>query len=103
MEDGSPVLIFDVDDMIRSWRSCASAAANPSARRGRSRTATRKRVLVIDDLLTVRELQRKMLGNHGYEVEVAVDGMDGWNAVRSAPSILSSPTSTCRAWTASSW
>ena len=26
--------------------------------------------------------ERKVLGNHGYDVEVAVDGMDGWNAVR---------------------
>jgi two-component system sensor histidine kinase and response regulator WspE len=42
----------------------------------------RKRVLVVDDSLTVRELERKLLVNHGYEVEVAVDGMDGWNAVR---------------------
>jgi two-component system sensor histidine kinase and response regulator WspE len=42
----------------------------------------RKRVLVVDDSLTVRELERKVLGHHGYEIEVAVDGMDGWNAVR---------------------
>ena len=39
-------------------------------------------MLVVDDSLTVRELERKLLGNRGYEVEVAVDGMDGWNAVR---------------------
>ena len=39
-------------------------------------------MLVVDDSLTVRELERKLLGNHGYEVEVAVDGMDGWNALR---------------------
>jgi len=42
----------------------------------------RKRVLVVDDSLTVRELERKLLASRGYEVEVAVDGMDGWNAVR---------------------
>ena len=42
----------------------------------------RKRVLVVDDSLTVRELERKLIENKGYEVEVAVDGMDGWNAVR---------------------
>jgi two-component system sensor histidine kinase and response regulator WspE len=30
----------------------------------------------------VRELQRKLLDHHGYDIEVAVDGMDGWNAVR---------------------
>jgi two-component system sensor histidine kinase and response regulator WspE len=42
----------------------------------------RKRVLVVDDSLTVRELERKLLGSMGYAVDVAVDGMDGWNSVR---------------------
>lgn len=37
----------------------------------------------MDDSLTVRELERKLLLNQGYLVDVAVDGMDGWNAVRS--------------------
>jgi two-component system sensor histidine kinase and response regulator WspE len=32
--------------------------------------------------MTVRELERKLLDQHGYEVEAAVDGMDGWNAAR---------------------
>jgi len=45
----------------------------------------RRRILVVDDSLTVRELERKLLTHHGYEVEIALDGMDGWNAVRSAP------------------
>jgi CheY-like chemotaxis protein len=44
--------------------------------------ASRERVLVVDDSLTVRDLERKLLDNQGYRVEVAVDGMDGWNAVR---------------------
>ena len=39
-------------------------------------------MLVVDDSLTVRELERKLLVHHGYDVEIAVDGMDGWNAVR---------------------
>ena len=38
---------------------------------------------MVDDSLTVRELERKLLSSLGYAVEVAVDGMDGWNAVRS--------------------
>jgi two-component system sensor histidine kinase and response regulator WspE len=42
-----------------------------------------KRVLVVDDSLTVRELERKMLIAKGYAAEIAVDGMDAWNAVRS--------------------
>jgi two-component system sensor histidine kinase and response regulator WspE len=40
------------------------------------------RVLVVDDSITVREVQRQLLGNRGYDVTVAVDGMDGWHAVR---------------------
>jgi two-component system sensor histidine kinase and response regulator WspE len=42
-----------------------------------------KRVLAVDDSLTVRELVRKLLTGRGYLTDVAVDGMDGWNAVRS--------------------
>jgi two-component system sensor histidine kinase and response regulator WspE len=30
----------------------------------------------------VREVQRQLLGNRGYDVTVAVDGIDGWHAVR---------------------
>jgi two-component system sensor histidine kinase and response regulator WspE len=42
-----------------------------------------KRVLVVDDSITVRELERQLLEGHGYKVDTAVDGMDGWNTVRS--------------------
>jgi len=84
MEDGSPVLIVDVEDMIRSVDKLVSVGRLSEIRRDTSTGAEKnhKRVLVVDDSLTVRELERKLLGNHGYEVEIAVDGMDGWNAVR---------------------
>ncbi|MER9845673.1 hybrid sensor histidine kinase/response regulator [Mesorhizobium australicum] len=87
MEDGSPVLILDVDDLIRSVEKLASSGGLRSLRRtaADADARRRKRVLVIDDSLTVRELERKLLGNYGYDVEVAVDGMDGWNVVRSGP------------------
>jgi len=38
---------------------------------------------VVAESLKMRELERKLIEGRGYEVEVAVDGMDGWNAVRS--------------------
>ena len=85
MEDGSPVLIIDVEDLVHSIEKLISdgrldqvngdampAAATPF-----------KRILIVEDSLTVRELERKLLIAHGYIAEVAVDGMDGWNAVRS--------------------
>lgn len=83
MEDGSPVLIIDVEDIIRSMEKLSSAdrlikVGGEAVGDGEGQ---RKRVLVVDDSLTVRELERKLLDHHGYEVEVAVDGMDGWNAL----------------------
>ena len=61
MDDGSPVLIVDVDDLLRSMDKLASGGrlATVSARRLRRATQTRKRVLVVDDSLTVRELERQ--------------------------------------------
>ncbi|NMX78570.1 hybrid sensor histidine kinase/response regulator [Pseudomonas sp. WS 5503] len=85
LDDGSVVLIVDVEDMLRSVDKLLNAGRlERIARRSQQATeAPRKRVLVVDDSLTVRELQRKLLLNRGYEVAVAVDGMDGWNALRS--------------------
>ncbi|MDQ0395735.1 hybrid sensor histidine kinase/response regulator [Labrys monachus] len=87
MDDGSPVLILDVDDLIRSVEKLASSGRLRALGRAADTAdrKRRKRVLVVDDSLTVRELERKLLDHHGYHVEVAVDGMDGWNAVRSDP------------------
>ncbi|UHG99286.1 hybrid sensor histidine kinase/response regulator [Pseudomonas sp. 7-41] len=85
LDDGSVVLIVDVEDMLRSVDKLLNTGRlERIARRSQQAAeAPRKRVLVVDDSLTVRELQRKLLLNRGYEVAVAVDGMDGWNALRS--------------------
>ena len=84
MEDGSPVLIVDVDDLLRSVEKVVAGGGLQKVERDVSRAVrdSRRRVLVVDDSLTVRELERKLLDQAGYEVEIAVDGMDGWNAVR---------------------
>lgn len=85
LDDGSVVLIIDVEDLLRSVDKLLSTGRLERIERGgqHGRGVARRRVLVVDDSLTVRELQRKLLGNRGYEVAVAVDGMDGWNALRS--------------------
>jgi len=84
MPDGSPVLIIDVDDLTRSIENLVSGQSLSRIGSGADSVATqkKKRVLVVDDSLTVRELERKLLDNGGYHVDVAVDGVDGWNAVR---------------------
>jgi len=84
MADQSPVLIIDVEDLARSIENLASGGrlAHVSRNLGSKVGPIQKRVLVADDSLTVRELERKLIEGKGYKVEVAVDGMDAWNAVR---------------------
>ena len=84
LENGDPVLIVDVEDLVlsidnvlmgRRLKSVDFASQTPQTR-------PRKRILVVDDSITVRELERQLLQSKGFVVDVAVDGMDGWNAIR---------------------
>ncbi len=84
LEDGSPVLIVDLDDLRQSIEKLLHGGrlrrAEPPTQHAQA--ARTKRILVVDDSITVREVQRQLLANRGYDVETAVDGEDGWNVVR---------------------
>lgn len=84
LDDGSPVLIIDVEDMVRSIDHLLASGQLCKVGRTEDKRESKpqKRILVVDDSITVREMERKLLQNNGYEVDVAVNGMDGWNAVR---------------------
>lgn len=84
MTDGSPVLIVDVDELLRTIDGLLSDRSPAARRTVAIEFATHKtrRILAVDDSLTVRELLRKLLTAAGYETDVAADGMDGWEAVR---------------------
>ncbi len=81
MPDGEPVLLLDVDDLLQSsarherYQSIQISEATTIEKR-------RKRILVVDDSMSVRELERQLLTGRGFEVSVAVDGQDGWSQVR---------------------
>ena len=86
-ENGDPLLIFDVEDMLRSIDILLSDGrvkniSNQDLSEESGPKKATKRILVVDDSITVRETERSLLENEGYNVEVAVDGMDGWNATR---------------------
>lgn len=82
LDDGTPVLIADVEDLIRSMDHLIQARSLKRSERTKTAVAARKRVLVVDDSITVREVERHLLQNAGYDVTVAVDGQEGWNMVR---------------------
>jgi two-component system sensor histidine kinase and response regulator WspE len=84
LEDGTPVFILDIDDMI-----CSMDLLISEKRLYRiedllpgHEIENRKRILVADDSITVREAVRKILTDKGYRVDVAVDGVDTWNTLQ---------------------
>ncbi|MEL6158327.1 MAG: hybrid sensor histidine kinase/response regulator [Cyanobacteria bacterium J06623_5] len=105
-EKGEPILIMDVADVLQSaakiaagksaffssvaaleasqcFNSSTSSTTNSSADRKSNAMAVRaRRILVVDDSMTVRAMERKLLQNQGYQVDLAVDGAEGWNIVR---------------------
>ena len=93
MDDGSPVLILDVSDLVRTIDNMLNTGQlrpvdvnKATSKKGSDTKGTlgkHKRLLVVDDSITVREMTRKLLQNRGYDVDVAVNGMDAWTAIRS--------------------
>ncbi|MDG2422731.1 MAG: hybrid sensor histidine kinase/response regulator [Phycisphaerales bacterium] len=81
-ETGEPVLIVDVEDVLRSARRAVAEGAFATDVVSDTSTPVGPRVLVVDDSITVREAQRAILTRHGYEVDVAVDGAEGWERLQ---------------------
>lgn len=83
MEDGAPVLILDVEDLVRSMQTIIAGHTALLERQAHTPHPQRpKRVLIVDDSPTVRQLEQRLLNDRGYAVEVAVDGIDAWGAAR---------------------
>ena len=114
--DGSILLVLDPPGLVQRARQAARrqtaagpSAAEPSNARHAAATAewstagsdgaraglipagspgASQRILVVDDALTIRELQRSILERAGFEVRVAVDGLDALAKLAEEPSEL---------------
>lgn len=84
LEDGSPVLILDAPDLALSIERLLAGGRLGRVGGGKAREGRGPRkVLVADDSLTVREVERQLLSGRGYDVTCAVDGMEALALARS--------------------
>jgi two-component system chemotaxis sensor kinase CheA len=81
--DGSVMLVLDADGVIRATR-----AAPPPPAAAPAPEPAPARILVVDDALTIRELQKSILRRAGYDVEAAPDGEAALRALAARPADL---------------
>jgi two-component system chemotaxis sensor kinase CheA len=79
MEDGSVGVMLNVNALFERFgrargAAMASAPAKPEQRKNR--------ILVVDDSLTTRSLEKSILEAHGFQVQLAVDGMEALERLR---------------------
>jgi chemotaxis protein histidine kinase CheA len=88
--DGSVVCLLDLRELADHATGATSFAAPVvPAKKGPALPGQRKpRVLVVEDSVGVRELERVILEGAGYLVETAVDGLDGAARLRDEPADL---------------
>lgn len=84
--DGSVLVVLDPPGLIQRARSSGSAVAFPGS--AAEPAEARRRILVVDDALTVRELQRGILERAGFAVRVAIDGSQAMAKLAEEPSDL---------------
>lgn len=79
---GTPVLILNTTDLLKSAVLAASTARYAPARPVDKETKV-SRILVADDSVTSRMLIKNILETSGYSVETATDGMEALTSLRS--------------------
>jgi two-component system, chemotaxis family, sensor histidine kinase and response regulator WspE len=76
-ENGLPLLILDMEELIQSATGEADRAVAVAAG-----TSSAAHILVVDDSHTVREMERRLLVRAGYQVTTAQNGQEAWNLLR---------------------
>ena len=91
LEDEMPALVLSPDLLIEHWvRSESHLAAGglglSSWKPARERRATT--ILVVDDSITTRTLEKSILEAQGYQVLLSVDGIDALTVLRSGETMI---------------
>lgn len=76
LDDGSPALILSVADLFAGCQGRSNVGRLRQAHEEAMATSCRGRILVVDDSITTRTMEKNILETNRYEVVVAVSGFD---------------------------
>jgi two-component system, chemotaxis family, sensor kinase CheA len=79
---GEVVMIMNVTDLLRS---AGRVVGRPATTLAGTRQALRQQatILVADDSITTRTMEKNILEAAGFQVHIAADGLEAWNLVQS--------------------
>ena len=79
-EQGGVALVLNPAQLIQAFAPSGATVARTEE--ARTEAAARHTVLVVDDSFTTRTLEKSLLEAHGYQVLIAVDGVEGLARLR---------------------
>lgn len=82
MEEGRIVYVLNAPALLAGTRAVVSGSVVADAAGNRQE---RRRILVVDDSVTSRTLEKNILTAAGYDVRTAVDGEAGWQLLQADP------------------
>lgn len=83
LEDGSVAVMLSSDRILH--RLDSGVVVGQPVFQAVTEDRPKTRVLVVDDSVTTRSMERSLLEAHGFDVTVAVDGAEAWDAIRRNP------------------
>ncbi len=81
MPNGEVVVVLDMADVVAHSNMVFPSSPQPLALKGKRKE---KRILVVEDAFSTRELEKSILETYGYFVDTAVDGLDALNRMTQA-------------------
>jgi two-component system chemotaxis sensor kinase CheA len=91
LEDELPAFVLSPDLLIEHWvrnESQLAAGGLGLSTVGADRDRSATTILVVDDSITTRTLEKSILEAQGYQVLLSVDGLDALNVLRSGEAMI---------------
>lgn len=86
---GEVVIVLDANDLVRSATGERLQTKQRPIVRSKAQEQRPVRVLIVDDSITTRTLEKNILESVGFEVHVAIDGSEAWQRVPEiAPDVI---------------
>jgi two-component system, chemotaxis family, sensor kinase CheA len=84
LEDGSVCLVLNASEIVEGFRQSSDGIVFKKKTEAAEVNKSQE-ILIVDDSLTTRMLEKSVLEAHGYKVAIAVDGIEALNYLRSEP------------------